>query len=1111
MDKHLTRITSAVVLFCLLGGLQGCGGGGGGGGSDSLRPTVTLTAITPTVEYGRGAQLRMQWTNVTSCTGSGGWAIKWRGNAPTDDTGGTDALTATTTFIVTCTGPYGSASASATVGVLPSVTLSSSPQTIYPAEPVTVTWSSFNATSCVRSGHWTGPSTLSGSETFTTFHRPGGVLTLTCSNAAGSRSAAIPIDVLLPVPRVVLVAAPTSGAAGRMGTINWYVENAEACTASGAWSGPRSATSGFEDIGPINQNSTFTLTCTGPGGSTTEAVTFTVVSTTLSLSGSIQLSAAMQTDSDTNDPALPAVRNNTIDVAQSLPNPVTVGGYAAQPMTGPIGQLFNEGDVDDLFIADLQAGQIIELVLGTETVAFDDLDLGLYSTSGVLIDTSVGVERIERLVVPASGTYIIRVEAFSGESNYTLSVGQPASFSSVNAASLRDAFVPGQAIVRMKKDLAPSSQMKAQADSLASTAGMAKVAGEPDRDMLLGLIKDGLSLSATRAKQTESTLPDGLRFADSTQRAKYDTLVALKLLRRDKRVEYAEPNRILRVAATPNDPLYARQQWHYAQMNLPAAWDLTTGSASVVVAVVDTGVRPHPDLAAQLVAGFDFVDVANSSGDGDGLDADAADPGVAAGPGEYSFHGTHVAGTIGAIGNNGRGVTGVAWQTSLMPVRVFGVNGSGTQYAIQQGIRFASRLPNDSGTLPAKQADIINLSLGGAGSCPFSMQQTLNDATAAGVIVVAAAGNDNTSAATWPAGCSNVVSVAAVDAQRTKAPYSNFGDGPSVDVAAPGGDESADRNGDGYPDGIFSTYSQRVGSTFYEDYSSLEGTSMAAPHVAGAVALMKAVAPSLTAAQFNSLLASGVLTDDIGPSGPDSLGVGLINAAKAVRAVASGLPTLPGQLTANPNALNFGTTLTSSDIVVQNSGDAAVAVSDIQSSEPWLSISPLQVDGNGLGTYRITVNRSGLPSGTYGGTVQIAGSTGTPALVNVLAQVSGTEVIADGGMHYMLLIDAVTDTVVSRVNVRARGSSVPFEFSGVATGSYLLVGGTDLNNDSFICDGGEACAAFPNLGRPEVIELTSSKSGIVLTTAYRGDVTAQSATTGKAVAPSQPGYRRRTP
>jgi serine protease len=830
----------------------------------------------------------------------------------------------------------------------------------------------------------------------------------------------------------------------------------------------------------------------------------------LSLSGSIQLSAAMQTDSDTNDPALPAVRNNTIDVAQSLPNPVTVGGYVAQPMTGPVGQLFNEGDVDDLFRVDLQESQIIELVLGTETVAFDDLDLGLYSTSGVLIDASVGVERIERIVVPASGTYIIRVEAFSGASNYTLSVGQPASVSSVSTASLRDEFVPGQAIVRMKKELVSRSQMKAQADSLASAVGMAKVAGEPDRDMLLGLIKDGRGLSATTAQHTEAVLTGGLRFADSTQRAKYDTLLALKRLSRDKRVQHAEPNRILRVAATPNDPLYARQQWHYTQMNLPAAWDLTTGSASVVVAVVDTGVRPHPDLAAQLVAGFDFVDVANS-GDGDGLDADAADPGVAAGPGQYSFHGTHVAGTIGAIGNNGRGVTGVAWRTSLMPVRVLGVNGSGTQYAIQQGIRFASRLPNDSGTLPAKQADIINLSLGGAGSCPFSMQQTLNDATAAGVIVVAAAGNDNTSAPTSPAGCSNVVSVAAVDAQRTKAPYSNFGDGPSVDVAAPGGDESADRNGDGYPDGIFSTYSQRVGSTFYEDYSSLQGTSMAAPHVAGTVALMKAVAPSLTPAQFNSLLASGVLTDDIGPSGPDSLGVGLINAAKAVRAVASGLPMLPGQLTVNPNALNFGATLSSSDIVVQNAGDASVAVSDIQSSAPWLSISPLQVDGNGLGTYRITVNRSGLPSGTYGGTVQIAGSTGTPALVNVLAQVSASEVIADGGMHYLLLIDAVTDNVVSQVNVRARGSTVPFEFSGVATGSYLLVAGTDLNNDSFICDGGEACAAFPNLGRPEVIELTSSRSGLVLTTAYRGDVSVQSTGTGKSLARSQPTYQRRAP
>jgi serine protease len=818
----------------------------------------------------------------------------------------------------------------------------------------------------------------------------------------------------------------------------------------------------------------------------------------------------MQTDSDTNDPSLPAVHNNTLATAQNLPNPVTVGGYVAQPLAGPTGQLFTQGDVDDLFQVDLLAGQMVELVLGTEALARDDLDLGLYSVSGVLIDASVGIERIERLTVPATGTYIIRVEAFSGASTYTLSVGQAASITSLGMTSLRDEFVPGQAIVRMKQTLVARGQMKSDADSLASAVGMARVAGEPDRDMLLELTNDGLRLQAAGVENAESLLPEELRFADSAQRARYETLMALKELRHDQRVEYAEPNRIFRVTAFPNDPLYARQQWHYAQISLPAAWDLTTGSGSVTVAVVDTGVRPHPDLAAQLVPGFDFVDIANS-GDGDGLDADAVDPGVIAGPLQYSFHGTHVAGTIAAIGNNGRGVTGVAWQSSVMPVRVLGVNGTGTQYAIQQGIRFAARLPNDSGTLPTQRAHVINLSLGGSGFCPFGYQQAVNDAVAAGVIVVAAAGNENTDAPSVPAGCANVVSVAAVGVERTKAPYSNFGSGPSVDVAAPGGDEGTDRNGDGYPDGVFSTYSQRDGSLYYEDYRSLQGTSMAAPHVAGVVALMKAVAPSLTPAQFDSLLASGALTDDIGPPGADSLGVGLINAAKAVRAVAGGLPVLPGQLTATPNALNFGGTLSSSDIVVHNAGDGPVTVTSTQTSHAWLSISPLQVDGNNLGTYRLFVNRVGLAPGTYGGTIQIAGSTGTPAQVTVVAQVSANEISPDGGMHYVLLVDAITDTVVSQQDVRARGGTVPFVLSDIAPGNYLLVAGTDLNNDSYICDGGEACAAFPNLARPEVIDLSSSRSGLILTSAYRGDVTAQSASTGKAVVRSRQGYRRRAP
>jgi serine protease len=574
-------------------------------------------------------------------------------------------------------------------------------------------------------------------------------------------------------------------------------------------------------------------------------------------------------------------------------------------------------------------------------------------------------------------------------------------------------------------------------------------------------------------------------------------------------VASAEPNRILRAFAVPNDPLYARQAPHYGLINLPSAWDLTTGSPSVVVAVVDTGVRPHPDLAARLLPGYDFVPLA-TGGDGDGPDADANDPGQDSGGGRLSFHGTHVAGTVGAIGNNGLGVSGVAWRTSLLPVRVLGTDGSGTLMAIIQGIRYAARLPNDSGLLPGQRADVMNLSLGGSGSCSPAMQQAISEARAQGTIIVAAAGNNGRDEPTSPAGCAGVVSVASVDLLRQRAPYSNFGAGPSVDVAAPGGDMRVDRNGDGSPDGIFSTHSVRDAGIYYADYTMLQGTSMAAPHVAGVAALLKAVAPALTPDQFSNLLQSGALTDDIGPVGADSLGVGLINAAKAVRAVATGLPTIPAQLAVSPRAVSFGAALTTLDLVVSNAGDGSLAVGSITPAASWVSVSPLSIDGNGLGTYRVTVDRGPLNPGVYAGEIVFSAGSGTPVRVAVLVEKSTTATVSDGGFQYALLVRTDTLAVVDQVNLRARGGSTPFSFNNVPHGTYGLVIGSDLDNDGYICDAGDACGAWPVLARPEPIVVTGPRSGFEVVSSYAGAISAQTTATGlKSIEGSRRGVARR--
>ena len=189
--------------------------------------------------------------------------------------------------------------------------------------------------------------------------------------------------------------------------------------------------------------------------------------------------------------------------------------------------------------------------------------------------------------------------------------------------------------------------------------------------------------------------------------------------------------------------------------------------------------------------------------------------------------------------------------------------------------------------------------------------------------MVAAAGNENSSVPSYPAAYNNVVSVSAVDYQNQRAPYSNFG--PSVDVAAPGGNTSVDRDGNGYPDGVLSTLVDDITGTRTNSYAFYQGTSMATPHVAGVAALMKSVNPGLTASDFDALLVSGDLTIDAGTAGRDDIyGYGVIDALNAVKAANGG--TIPGTVLASPTFINLGTTLTSSTITLSQLGDTPPTV-----------------------------------------------------------------------------------------------------------------------------------------------------------------------------------------
>ena len=550
--------------------------------------------------------------------------------------------------------------------------------------------------------------------------------------------------------------------------------------------------------------------------------------------------------------------------------------------------------------------------------------------------------------------------------------------------------------------------------------------------------------------------------------------MTIKSLRKDPRVLYAEPNFQVNAVAAPNDPAYPLQ-WHYPLIAIPDAWEISTGSPEVLVAVIDTGILlNHPDLIGQQVNGYDFVSNIDSAMDGDGIDSDPLDPGSSIGGSSSSFHGTYVSGLIVAQGNNQIGVAGTAYSSRVMPLRALGANGEGTSYDIDQAVRYAAGLPNDSGTVPQRRADIINLSLGGA---PFSQAtQALYDAVqAAGVVVVAAAGNEASSAPFFPAGYDGVISVSAVDGQRRLASYSNIG--LSIDVAAPGGDSNYDLNGDGYPDGVLSTDGKISENGIDYVYTFLSGTSMAAPHVAGVLALMKSVNPALTPSDIHALLASGALTDDLGAPGRDDLfGYGIINAQRSVLAALEATGSRPADrplLTASTNTLNFGSNTATLNLLLRNGGKGDLTLESLSVSESWLKIVAVEVDSAGLVEYEITVNRANLPPGIYAADITVQSSENNLA-VRVLVSESGMGTEADVGVIYILLYDPLLDDVIAQVSTQSNQAGYPFRFSDIAAGDYEIIAGTDTDNDLFICDAGEACGAWLTTDQPIQIKVDSN-------------------------------------
>ncbi len=533
-------------------------------------------------------------------------------------------------------------------------------------------------------------------------------------------------------------------------------------------------------------------------------------------------------------------------------------------------------------------------------------------------------------------------------------------------------------------------------------------------------------------------------------------------------VRFVERNGRRFPTALPNDRLYG-YQWHYPAMNLPAAWDVTQGSTAVVVAVIDTGIVTHGDLNTNVVQGIDFISDAASAQDGDGRDDDPTDRGKDLPNGQSSWHGTHVAGTIGAVSNNGTDVAGVDWNARILPVRVLG-KGGGTDFDIAAAIVWSS-----GGSVPGVRANatpaaVLNMSLGGDGDPRQTYQEAIDAAVGRGATVVVAAGNENEATARKvPCSQARVVCVGATRLTGKRSSFSNYG--PQVDVMAPGGEMVEDLNNDGLPDGILSTYRDEQNQPTVD---LLQGTSMATPHVAGLVALMKAANPALTPAQVETVLKD---TANASSKCQEGCGAGLVNAFAAVTSAKGSTPTGPAKLSLNTSELTLVGGATT-PLAVTNLGGQALNVTVAASGGNAGRLSfpggtTLTLAAGQSGELTVSANATGLADGLHPATIEVT-SNGGNATVNARIR-AGASLGNKSATLALVYQDAQGEWQAAGGGEVTPGQSFAYKFE-VPAGKYYAIAAVDDNGNGEFFDEGERVGLFRNMDSPEEIEVTNGQT-----------------------------------
>ena len=517
-------------------------------------------------------------------------------------------------------------------------------------------------------------------------------------------------------------------------------------------------------------------------------------------------------------------------------------------------------------------------------------------------------------------------------------------------------------------------------------------------------------------------------------------------------IESVEPDvRMQAHAFMPNDPGYsgAPGQWHFMTprgsnaggADLPPAWEMTLGNGTVEVAVLDTGYRPHSDLQPVL-PGYDFVSSLAMANDGNGRDADASDPGDAvvanecgrgAAAARSSWHGTHVMGIIAALMNNGLYGAGIAPNVRIVPVRVLGKCGGYTSDIID-GMRWAAGLAVPGAPKNAYPARIINLSLGISGTCSRAFQAAINDVNAAGAIVVVSNGNGGFNSVNQPANCAGTLAVTAHSVDGDSATYANLG--VQTLISAPGGGcgtlarncvEIYSSNGLG----IYSLGNTGASRPASDGYSIKYGTSMAAPHVSGAIALMLSLNPSLSRDEVVSLLRASARAFPASSAcllraNSGMCGAGILDVHAALISIAPAIHISNLSQVASPGAL---VNLDAS--AISPSGHQVTSYVWHASLSNKISISVLNAD---------TANASFVApaTGTYQFVVLVTDSSGATSNASATVRINSTPVIQSVTTHQVAAGRTLT---IKLIAMDADGNKPVFHAIALPDGATLSAAG----------------------------------------------------------------------